>query len=59
MNPVLEAWNNADVVEATDAMLACCGARSWAAQMVAPASHLNHRRAKRSSRSRVGGDERI
>jgi 2-oxo-4-hydroxy-4-carboxy-5-ureidoimidazoline decarboxylase len=34
MNPVLEAWNNAGLVEATDAMLACCGAPCWAAQMV-------------------------
>jgi OHCU decarboxylase len=34
MNRVLEAWNNAGVVEATDAMLACCGAQRWAAQMV-------------------------
>ena len=35
MNPVLDAWNNADPVEATPAMLACCGARRWADQMVA------------------------
>jgi len=35
MNPVLDAWNNADPVEATPTMLACCGARRWADQMVA------------------------
>jgi 2-oxo-4-hydroxy-4-carboxy-5-ureidoimidazoline decarboxylase len=34
MNSVLEAWNNADEAEATEAMLACCGASRWAAQMV-------------------------
>ena len=34
MNPVLDAWNNADLVEATQAMLACCGAQHWADQMV-------------------------
>ena len=35
MNAVLEQWNEADVQTATDAMLACCGAQRWAAQMVA------------------------
>jgi 2-oxo-4-hydroxy-4-carboxy-5-ureidoimidazoline decarboxylase len=35
MNAVLEAWNNADESTATEAMLACCGAHRWAAQMVA------------------------
>jgi OHCU decarboxylase len=35
MNPVLDAWNNADAAEATQAMLACCRAPSWASQMVA------------------------
>lgn len=35
MNPTLSAWNNADAEKALDAMLACCGARRWAAAMVA------------------------
>jgi 2-oxo-4-hydroxy-4-carboxy-5-ureidoimidazoline decarboxylase len=35
MNPVLDQWNSADEIEATEAMLACCGARRWADQMVA------------------------
>lgn len=35
MNPVLEEWNSADEESATEAMLACCGARRWAAGMVA------------------------
>ncbi len=35
MNPVLEAWNDADEASAIEAMLACCGARRWATQMVA------------------------
>ncbi|MGA9584052.1 MAG: 2-oxo-4-hydroxy-4-carboxy-5-ureidoimidazoline decarboxylase [Terracidiphilus sp.] len=35
MNAVLEAWNNADESSAKEAMLACCGARRWAEQMVA------------------------
>jgi 2-oxo-4-hydroxy-4-carboxy-5-ureidoimidazoline decarboxylase len=35
MNGVLEAWNAASEAEAQDAMLACCGARRWAASMVA------------------------
>jgi 2-oxo-4-hydroxy-4-carboxy-5-ureidoimidazoline decarboxylase len=34
MNPVLDAWNNADAVDAAQAMLACCGAQRWANQMV-------------------------
>lgn len=34
MNPALEAWNKADENAATEAMLACCGARRWAAAMV-------------------------
>jgi OHCU decarboxylase len=35
MNAVLAEWNNADEDRATEAMLACCGARRWAAAMVA------------------------
>ena len=35
MNPVLDAWNNADESGATGAMLSCCGAHRWAEQMVA------------------------
>jgi OHCU decarboxylase len=35
MNPVLDVWNSADTAEAAQAMLACCGARHWADQMVA------------------------
>jgi 2-oxo-4-hydroxy-4-carboxy-5-ureidoimidazoline decarboxylase len=35
MNAVLDAWNDADTAEATLAMLACCSAQRWAAQMVA------------------------
>lgn len=35
MNSVLAAWNEADEAAALDAMLACCGARRWAAEMSA------------------------
>jgi len=35
MNSVLESWNKNDAGTALDAMLACCGARRWAAAMVA------------------------
>jgi len=35
VNAVLAAWNNAGADEALEAMLACCGARRWAAAMVA------------------------
>jgi len=35
MNAVLAAWNEADESAATQAMLACCGARRWAQAMVA------------------------
>ena len=35
MNQVLAAWNKADAATAQDAMIACCGARLWAAAMVA------------------------
>jgi 2-oxo-4-hydroxy-4-carboxy-5-ureidoimidazoline decarboxylase len=35
MNATLQAWNKADETAALDAMLACCGARSWASAMVA------------------------
>ncbi|MGA7243554.1 MAG: 2-oxo-4-hydroxy-4-carboxy-5-ureidoimidazoline decarboxylase [Terracidiphilus sp.] len=35
MNPVLDTWNNADVSEAVEGMLACCGAQRWASQMAA------------------------
>ncbi len=35
MNATLSAWNAADESTALEAMLACCGARRWAAAMVA------------------------
>lgn len=35
MNSVLAEWNIADEQLATEAMLACCGARRWAAGIVA------------------------
>ena len=35
MNAVLQAWNEAAEDDALKAMLACCGARRWARQMVA------------------------
>ena len=35
MNPALAAWNQADDAAALEAMMACCGARRWAAAMVA------------------------
>ena len=35
MSAVLDAWNNADVADATMAMLSCCAAQRWAVQMVA------------------------
>lgn len=35
MNAVLEAWNQAPAQDAVEAMLACCGARRWAREMVA------------------------
>ncbi|MGO9338277.1 MAG: 2-oxo-4-hydroxy-4-carboxy-5-ureidoimidazoline decarboxylase [Terracidiphilus sp.] len=35
MNPVLSSWNEASAEAALDAMQACCGARRWAAGMVA------------------------
>ncbi len=35
MNGVLAAWNTASDGDALDAMIACCGARRWAAAMVA------------------------
>jgi OHCU decarboxylase len=34
MNAVLEEWNEADELTATEAMLACCAARRWADGMV-------------------------
>jgi len=35
MNATLQAWNEADETAATDAMIACCGAKRWASAMVA------------------------
>jgi 2-oxo-4-hydroxy-4-carboxy-5-ureidoimidazoline decarboxylase len=35
MNPALDAWNRIDEASALEAMIACCGARRWAAAMVA------------------------
>jgi len=34
MNSILKAWNEADEAEALEAMMACCGARRWAAAMI-------------------------
>ncbi|MGH9606585.1 MAG: 2-oxo-4-hydroxy-4-carboxy-5-ureidoimidazoline decarboxylase [Terracidiphilus sp.] len=41
MNAALAAWNSSDEHAAQDAMLACCGARRWAAAMAAlrPIAH--------------------
>jgi OHCU decarboxylase len=41
MNSVLDAWNEADVPEATEVMLACCASRRWAGGMVAQRPMLN------------------
>ncbi len=35
MNAVLAEWNGADEAAALEAMIACCGARRWAAGMIA------------------------
>jgi OHCU decarboxylase len=35
VNPALSSWNDAAPQPALEAMLACCGARRWAAAMVA------------------------
>jgi len=35
MNATLAAWNRAGHAQALDAMIACCGARRWAAAIVA------------------------
>jgi OHCU decarboxylase len=35
LNATLESWNAASANEALEAMIACCGARRWAAAMVA------------------------
>jgi 2-oxo-4-hydroxy-4-carboxy-5-ureidoimidazoline decarboxylase len=35
MNPILKTWNDGDEKAALNAMLACCGAQSWASAMVA------------------------
>ena len=35
MNAVLDRWNKAEESEALRAMIACCGAKRWAATMVA------------------------
>ena len=35
MSPILAEWNTSDQASAMEAMIACCGARSWAAEMVA------------------------
>jgi 2-oxo-4-hydroxy-4-carboxy-5-ureidoimidazoline decarboxylase len=35
VNSVLSSWNQSNAEDALDAMLACCGARRWAAAMVA------------------------
>ncbi len=48
MNATLAAWNAAGAREALDALLACCGARRWAAAMVAsrPIDSLEEMRAR-------------
>ncbi len=35
MNAALAAWNQAEPADATEAMIACCGSKRWAAAMVA------------------------
>lgn len=35
MNATLAAWNDADETAAREAMLVCCGAKRWAAEMTA------------------------
>jgi 2-oxo-4-hydroxy-4-carboxy-5-ureidoimidazoline decarboxylase len=35
MNAILAEWNKADEASALEAMIACCGAKRWAAAMVA------------------------
>ncbi|MFZ1939939.1 MAG: 2-oxo-4-hydroxy-4-carboxy-5-ureidoimidazoline decarboxylase [Terracidiphilus sp.] len=35
MNATLAAWNKADEPQALEAMLACCGSKRWATEMVA------------------------
>lgn len=35
MNPTISAWNEADEATALETMMACCGARRWAAGMIA------------------------
>jgi OHCU decarboxylase len=35
VNATLAAWNDADETAAREAMLACCGAKRWAAEMTA------------------------
>jgi len=35
VNSALQSWNAAGADEALDAMIACCGSRRWAAEMVA------------------------
>jgi 2-oxo-4-hydroxy-4-carboxy-5-ureidoimidazoline decarboxylase len=35
VNSVLSSWNQSNAEDALDAMIACCGARRWAAAMVA------------------------
>ena len=40
MNATLAAWNKADEATAIEAMIACCGARRWAAEMVACAPSI-------------------
>ena len=34
MNAILTAWNQADEATARDAMVACCGSKRWAMEMV-------------------------
>jgi 2-oxo-4-hydroxy-4-carboxy-5-ureidoimidazoline decarboxylase len=35
VNATLAAWNQADEIAATNAMIACCGSKRWAAAMIA------------------------
>ena len=41
MNAILDQWNNAPKDQAINVMLACCGARSWAAEMAATRPFIN------------------
>ncbi len=62
MNATLQSWNAASADEALEAMIACCGARRWAAAMVAlrpirtvaELSAAADRRVERACRKQIG-----